>query len=234
MYSERSRPDIFDYLNERNIKGLETEPTHESSLQDLQNNIHSYIISKGDDIEEYEYRYIAIVRIYSLIKDVGSTYQEQGESTLSRAIADEGMEEEEAYEISDRIGRYTVGNNVMVIYTMAYELINDLMGDILLNITDDEVATETGNSQLKNQIKSYQARADLLQHYNLVESQYHTNVLQIRDHRRELVHDIERRFDLKMLGSINDIWDIPHTINHLYEQLYDRPAYRFLNERPDN
>lgn len=233
MYDERSQPDIFDYLNERGIEGLGTEPTHESSLQDLQNIIHSYIINSGDEIEEYEYRYIATVRIYSLIRDAGSAYQEQGEDSLKRAVEEEDMEEGEAHQIADRIGRYTVGNNVMVIYTMAYELINDLMGDLLLHITDDKVATEMGDSQLKNQIKSYQARADLLQHYNLIEDSYHTDILRIRDHRRGLVHDIERRFDLKMIDSINDLWDIPHAINHLYERLYDRPAYRFLNERPD-
>lgn len=231
MFGERERPDIFDHLNEHGLEGLKTEPTHESSVRDLENHLATYVIHREEDeIEDYEYRYITTVRIYTLIKDCGEMYQKQGERSRDAFIDDDKVTPDAAREMADRIGRYTVGNNVMVIYTLGYELVKDLMGDLLIEILDEDVATETGKQQLQNQIGKYQTRAQLLHHFDLIDSSYLSDITQIRENRRDLVHDVERRFDLKMLDSINDLWNIIHVVNHLYEELYGRPAYRFIAE----
>ncbi|TKX61207.1 hypothetical protein EXE48_09190 [Halorubrum sp. ASP1] len=231
MFDEREGPDIFDYLNEHGLEGLETEPTHDSSVRELEDLLTTYVIHREEDeIEDYEYRYITTVRIYTLIKDCGEMYQKQGEQARDAFLEDVEENPEAAHEMADRIGRYTVGNTVMVIYTLGYELVKDLMGDLLLEILDEDVATETGEQQLQNQIGKYQTRAQLLHHFDLIDSSYLSDITQIRENRRELVHDVERRFDLQMLDSINDLWNIIHVVNHLYEELYGRPAYKFLSE----
>lgn len=231
MFDERERPDIFDYLNEHGLEGLETEPTHDSSVRELEDLLATYVIHREEnEIEDYEYRYITTVRIYTLIKDCGEMYQKQGEQPRNAFIEENEVTPDAAREMADRIGRYTVGNNVMVIYTLGYELVKDLMGDLLLEILDEDVATEMGKQQLQNQIGKYQTRAQLLHHFDLIDSSFLSDITQIREYRRDLVHDVERRFDLKMLDSINDLWDIIHVINHLYEELYGRPAYKFISE----
>ena len=231
MFDERERPDIFDHLNEHGLKGLETEPTHDSSVRELENLLATYVIHREEDeIEDYEYRYITTVRIYTLIKDCGEMYQKQGKQSRDAFIEDDEVTPEAAHEMADRIGRYTVGNNVMVIYTLGYELVKDLMGDLILEILDEDLATEDGKQQLQNQIGNYQTRAQLLHHFDLIDSSYLSDIIQIRENRRDLVHDVERRFDLKMLNNINDLWDIIRVVNHLYEELYGRPAYKFIAE----
>ncbi|OYR59683.1 hypothetical protein DJ71_25045 [Halorubrum sp. E3] len=231
MFDEREGPDVFDYLNEHGIEGLETEATHDSSVRELEDLLATYVIHKEEDeIEDFEYRYITTVRIYTLIKDCGEMYQKEGERARDAFIEDGEKPPEAAREIADRIGRYTVGNTVMVIYTLGYELVKDLMGDLLLEILDEEVATESGKQQLQNQIGNYQTRAQLLHHFDLIDGSYLGDISQIRENRRDLVHDVERRFDLKMLDSINDLWSIIDVINHLYDSLYGRPAYRFLDK----
>lgn len=231
MFDERERPDIFDHLNKQGLEGVETEPTHDSSVRELEDLLATYVIHREDDeIEDYEYRYITTVRIYTLIKDCGEMYQKQGEQSRDAFLEGGEVTPDAAREMADRIGRYTVGNNVMVIYTLGYELVKDLMGDLLLEILDEDVATETGKQQLQNQIGKYQTRAQLLHHFDLIDSSYLSDITQIRENRRDLVHDVERRFDLKMLDSINDLWNIIHVVNHLYEELYGRPAYEFIAE----
>lgn len=231
MLDDRERPDIFDHLNEHGLEGLETEPTHDSSVRELDDLLATYVIHKEEDeIEDYEYRYITIVRIYTLIKDCGEMYQKQGELSRDAFMEDEEVTPDAAREMADRISRYTVGNNVMVIYSLGYELVKDLMGDLLLEILDEDVATKKGKQQLQNQIGKYPTRAQLLHHFDLIDSSYLSDITQIRENRRDLVHDVERRFDLKMLDSINDLWNIIHVVNHLYEELYGRPVYKFIAE----
>lgn len=231
MFDERERPDIFDYLNKHGLEGIETEPTHDSSVRELENLLATYVIHREEDkIKNYEYRYITTVRIYTLIKDCGEMYQKQGEQSRDAFLEDDEVTQDAAHEMADRVGRYTVGNNVMVIYTLGYELVKDLMGDLLLEILDEDKATEIGKQQLQNQIGKYPKRAQLLHHFNLIDSSYLSDITQIRENRRDLVHDVERRFDLKMLDSINDLWNIIHVANHLYEELYGRPAYKFITE----
>ncbi|TKX75234.1 hypothetical protein EXE46_05060 [Halorubrum sp. GN11_10-6_MGM] len=231
MFDERDRPDVFDYLNDNGIEGLETEPTHDSSVRELEDLLATYVIHREEDeIQDYEYRYITTVRIYTLIKKCGEIYQKQGERSRDEFLKDDEVTPEAAQEMADRVGRYTVGNNVMVIYTLGYELVKDLMGDLLLEILDEDIATEMGKRQLQNQIGKYQTRAQLLDHFDLIDNSYLSDIAHIRENRRDLVHDVERRFDLKMLESINDLWDIIHIVNHLYDALYGRPAYRFIEE----
>lgn len=231
MFDERERPDIFDHVNKHGLEGLETESTHDASLRELENLLTTYVIHREEDeIEDYEYRYVSTVRIYTLIKDCCEMYQKHGKQSRDAFIQDDEVTPDAAREMADRIGRYTVGNNVMVIYTLGYELVKDLMGDLLLEILDEDVATETGEQQLQNQIGKYQTRAQLLHHFNLIDSPYLSDITEIRENRRDLVHDVERRFDLRMLDSINDLWTIIRVINHLYEELYGRPAYKFIAE----
>lgn len=231
MFNERERPDIFDHLNEHGLEGLEAEPTHDSSVRELEDLLATYVIHRGEnEIEDYEYRYITTIRIYTLIKDCGEMYQKQGKQSLSALLDDDEVTPDAAHEMADRIGRYTVGNNVMVIYTLGYELLKDLMGDLLLEILDEDITTEMGEKELQNQIGNFQTRAQLLHHFDLIDSSYLSDITQIRENRRDLVHDVERRFDLKMLDSINDLWNIIHVVNHLYEELYGRPAYKFVDE----
>lgn len=232
MFDDRDSPDIFDYLHEHGVEGLETEPTHDSSLRELEDLLATYVIHKEEDeIQDYEYRYITTVRIYTLIKDCSEIYQKKGEESRDAFLEDDGVTPEDAQKMADRVGRYTVGNNVMVIYTLGYELVKDLMGDLLLEILDEDIATEMGKQQIQNQIGKYPARAQLLHHFDLIDSSYLSDITQIRENRRSLVHDVERRFDLRILESINDLWEIIHVVNHLYEALYGRPAYRFIEEK---
>jgi len=44
------------------------------------------------------------------------------------------------------------------------------------------------------------------------------------------VHDVEERFTLSVLDDLNDIDELPDLLNELYEMVYDRPAYRYLDE----
>ena len=52
----------------------------------------------------------------------------------------------------------------------------------------------------------------------------------IRKIRRALVHDVEERFTLSVLDDLNEIDELPGLLNELYEEVYDRPAYRYIDE----
>jgi len=90
MFDERERPDIFDHLNAHGLEGLETEPTHDSSVRELEDLLETYVIHREEDeIEDYEYRYITTVRIYThetveiLLRDLVATLQgEDGDVEL--------------------------------------------------------------------------------------------------------------------------------------------------------
>lgn len=188
-----------------------------------------YVVMKGsEEIEDYEYHYITAVRIATMIRAGEEMLHKQADNLLS-AIGDAPVSDETARGVAERSARYTIGNNVTLVYSMAYEFVNDMLERLLPVVLSDEV-NEGTEDVLLSQVGSYPRRADLLAKAGVIDGDTQEGIRHIREARRDLVHDMEERYTLSTLDDLNKIDELPGILNELYEMVYNEPAYRYIDK----
>jgi hypothetical protein len=224
--------DIYEFI-EANID-TSIDP-HEEPLkfyEELEDLIPAYVLHY-DDIEEYEYQYITLMRIRSNIHSTQQMFHKQANQVLESFDDQLGdMSEEEIKEVeqfAEDTARYTIGNTVLVIYSMAYELIDDLMTDLLSEIYNDELDSD-GLDELREQLGSFDGRRQILYRAGVIDKKANKQIQDIRFIRDELVHNVEPRFDLGIIDDLHDIEDIIYALNSLYEAEHGNKAFQFVDE----
>ena len=204
-----------------------TDPMLVSEL--IEKAASDYIVTTDSkEIKDYEYHYITAVRIATMVSAGEDMFHEQAEELIS-SIGDAPLDDETVKDIAERTGRYVIGNNVTLVYSMAYEFVDDMMKELLPRILSDDV-DEGAEPVLLSQVGSYSGRADLLIKAGVIDDDTREGIRHIREVRRDLVHDVEERFTLSVLDDLNKIDELPGLLNELYEMVYDRPAYRYIDE----
>ena len=222
--------DIHGYVQYRlDEEGLDprTDPMKVSEL--IEKAASDYVVMTGsEEIEDYEYHYITAVRIATMISAGEEMFHKQADSLLS-SFGDAPVDDETAREVAERSARYTIGNNVTLVYSMAYEFVDDMLERLLPDILSDDVDDGT-EDVLQSQVGSYPGRADLLAKAGVIDQETREGIRHIREVRRDLVHDVEERFTLSTLEDLNKIDELPGLLNELYEMVYEEPAYRYIDE----
>jgi len=227
--------DIHDFIENRLHKdGLDTESTPEAAHNAIVKACSDYIVSANhDDVQDYEYHYITAVRIADQIYASHRKYTSHTEEILS-STEDAPLPDDAIIDFADRSARFTIGNTITLIYSMAYEFVNDMLRELIDTVIRDDVP-ESGRNAIKSQISSFHGRADTLVACDVIDSDQQTIIKHINDVRRDLVHDVEERFTLSVLDDLNKINRIPHLLNHLYEMVYDEPAFHYYDDlEPDD
>lgn len=142
-------------------------------------------------------------------------------------LSEEQIEEVEQF--AEDTARYTIGNTVLVIYTMAYELIDDLMTDLLSEVYDDDLPSDWLD-ELQGQLESFDSRQQLLHRADVIDKETNKQIQGIRYIRHELVHNVEPRFDLSIIDDLHDIENIIYALNTLYELEHGNKAFQFVDE----
>lgn len=222
--------DVHGYVRYRiDREGIDPSKNPQELSNIIEKAASDYVVwGDSDSIETYEYHYITAVRIAKMIESGHEMYHSQANDFFS-SIPSGVFTDDEASEIAESIGRYTIGNNVTLVYSMAYEFVDDMLERLLpkiLSETVDEGAEDTLNSQ----ISSYNGRADMLSKAGIIDDSTREAIRDIREVRRALVHDVEKRFTLSILEDLNMIDEIPGTLNTLYKMVYDEPAYHYIDE----
>jgi len=155
-------------------------------------------------------------------------FHKQADSLLSE-FGDAPLDDETVRSVAERSAWYVTGNNVTLVYSMAYEFVNDMLERLLPQILSDDV-DEVTDDVLLSQIGSYPGRADLLAKAGVIDKETREGIRHIREVRRDLVHDVEERFTLSTLDDLNKIDELPGLLNELYEKMYDQPAYRYIDD----
>jgi uncharacterized protein YutE (UPF0331/DUF86 family) len=204
-----------------------TDPMQVSQL--IEKAASDYVVTTdSDEIEDYEYHYITAVRIAVMISAGEDMFHQQADEFMS-SIGDEPLDDETVRDVAERTGRYAIGNNVTLVYSMAYEFVDDMLERLLPRVLSDDVDEGT-DDVLLSQVGSYPGRADLLAKAGIIDKDTREEIRRIREVRRDLVHDVEERFTLSVLDDLNEIDEVPDLLNELYEMVYDRSAYRYIDE----
>jgi len=227
---EEYSSDIHGYVQYRlDEEGLEprTDPMMVSEL--IEKAASDYVVmTDSGEIEDYEYHYITAVRIATMISAGEEMFHKQADSLLS-SIGDAPVDDETAREVAERSARYTIGNNVTLVYSMAFEFVDDMLESLLPEILSEDVDEGT-EDVLLSQVGSYPGRADLLGKAGVIDGDTRAGIRHIREVRRDLVHDVEERFTLATLDDLNKIDELPGLLNELYEMVYEEPAFRYIDE----
>lgn len=222
--------DIHGYVQYRlDREGLDPRSNPMQVFDLIEEAASDYVVMNGSgEIEDYEYHYITAVRIATMIRAGEEMFHKQADNLLS-SLGDAPVSDETAREVAERSARYTIGNNVTLVYSMAYEFVNDMLERLLSKILSDDVNKGT-DDVLLSQVGSYPGRADLLSKAGVIDSEIREGIRHIREVRRDLVHDVEERFTLSTLDDLNKIDELPGLLNELYEMVYGEPAYRYIDE----
>ncbi|MDB2249828.1 hypothetical protein [Halorubrum ezzemoulense] len=222
--------DIHGYVQYRlDEEGLDprTNPMKASEL--IEKAASDYVVmTDSEEIDDYEYHYITAVRIATMISAGEEMFHKQADELMS-SIGDVPLDDKTVRDVAERTGRYIIGNNVTLVYSMAFEFVDDMLEQLLPQILSDEVDEGT-KDVLLSQVGSYPGRADLLAKAGVIDKDTREGIRHIRKIRRALVHDVEERFTLSVLDDLNEIDELPGLLNELYEEVYDRPAYRYIDE----
>lgn len=235
MPDESEIRDIHDFIEVRVAEAdLNPEISPEASHNAIVKACSDYIVSANhDNVQDYEYHYITAVRIADQIYASHRKYTTHTEELLSSAD-DIPVPDETIVDFADRSARFTIGNTIMLIYSMSYEFVNDMLSELIGDVIRDDVP-ESGKNAIRSQIGSYRGRADTLVACDVIDSDQQEVIKHISDVRRDLVHDVEERFTLSVLDDLNKINRIPHLLNELYEMVYNQPAFHYYDDlEPDD
>lgn len=223
--------DIYDYLESNLYPDIDIDENPAEFYRQLEDLIPAYI--HEDEIEDYEYQYITLIRIRSNIHSTEEMFQKQANQVLESFEKELGDLSEEQIEVIEQLAedtaRYTIRNTVLVIYTMAYELIDDLMTDLLSEIYDDGLQSD-GLDELRGQLESFDSRQQVLYRAGVIDRDTNKQIQEIRFIRDELVHNIEPRFDLSIINDLHDIENIIYALNTLYELEHGNKTFQFVDE----
>ena len=154
--------DIHGYVQYRlDEEGLDprTNPMKASEL--IEKAASDYVVmTDSEEVDDYEYHYITAVRIATMISAGEEMFHKQADELMS-SIGDVPLDDETVRDVAERTGRYIIGNNVTLVYSMAFEFVDDMLEHLLPRILSDDVDEGT-KDVLLSQVGSYPGRADLL------------------------------------------------------------------------
>lgn len=227
------RYDIHDYVKDVLDTGDLDPDENPVEMFDLIRTAASEYVVKGDsdDIADYEYHYITAVRIASNISKASDVYKETARDIYDLFEEDhDDLSHEELEAMAKDAGKFTIGNNITLTYSMAYELLDDLMEEAIPLILPEEDREKAGDT-LKSQVNGYFSKQQLLGQCGVVSEETASTIQHIGDVRRDVVHEVEERFTLDTLeGNMDRIEDIPGTVNEVYELVYGEPVYQYVDE----
>lgn len=229
--NEEQTIDIHDYVQQRLQEediNPETEP-HEARELIIRASATFLIQAEADDIEDYEYHYISLVRLGDLLMSAQAMFREQVRQHFQEISEVSDMSDEELLELSVSAGRYTIGNNVTLSYSIAYELVDDFMQQLIPTILRDDV-DESAGRVLESQLGSFSGKADVLNACRVIDDDTRESIRHIKDVRDDLVHNVEARYNLSPLEDLDEMDQIQEVVNTLYETVYDMPGYRYVDE----
>lgn len=227
------RYDIHDYIREvldKNDVDLDENPFEMFGL--IRAAASQYLVKgDSDDIADYEYHYITAVRIADNISKSEDVYKEAATNMRDDLIENhDDLSDEEIKAKAEDAGKFTIGNNLTLTYSMAYELLDDLMSKAMPLILPEETREKAGGT-LKSQVDGYPSKRQILSQCEVVSKETASTIQHIREVRRDLVHDVDERFTLDTLdGDMDRIDEIPGAVNEVYEMVYGEPAYQYVDE----
>lgn len=227
------RYDIHDYIQEVLDKGDLDPDENPFEMFDLIRAAASHYVVKSDsdEIADYEYHYITAVRIADNISKSEDVYKEAAANMRDDLIENhDDLSEEEIKAKAEDAGKFTIGNNLTLTYSMAYELLDDLMEEAMPLILPEETREKAGGT-VGNQIGGYRAKQQILGQCEVVSEETASTIQHIKTVRDKLVHYVDERFTLDALdGDMDRIDEIPGAVNEVYELVYGEPAYRYVDE----
>jgi uncharacterized protein YutE (UPF0331/DUF86 family) len=131
---------------------------------------------------------------------------------------------------ADRSARFTIGNTITLIYSMAYELVNDMLEDMYIKYIIYDSLNDSGKNTIRSQLPSYSGLADIMSTSEVIDSDQRDVIRHIREVRRALVHDVEERFTMAVLENLNEINRLPHLLNDLYRLVYEERALYYYDD----
>lgn len=227
------RYDIHDYIKEV-LDDSELDPEENPfEMFDIIRRAASHYVVKGDsdNIADYEYHYITAIRIADNISKSEGVYKEAATNMREDLIENhDDLSDEEIKTKAEDAGKFTIGNNLTLTYSMAYELLDDLMEEAMPLILPEETRKKAGGT-VKNQIGGYSSKQQILGQCELVSKETANTIQHIKNVRDKLVHYVDERFTLDTLdGNMDRIDEIPGAINEVYELVYGEPAYQYIDE----
>lgn len=181
-----------------------------------------------ETVRDDEYHYFTAVRIEDLLTEAVEKYHEEVEKYFTEVGEVSDFEEDELLESAKRAGRFTIGNSVTLTYSMAYELVEDLMRKLIPKILKDDL--DDAAPVLLSQLGSYPGKADILRAASVIDGETRETIRHIKDVRDVLVHDVEERFRLSLFEELNEMNRIHSAISDLFEEVYGFPAYLYVDE----
>jgi uncharacterized protein YutE (UPF0331/DUF86 family) len=223
--------DIHDYTQQRlQEEGVNSRTNPHEARELITRASATYLIqADADDIDDYEYHYISLIRLDDLMSSAQAKFHEEVERYFEEVGEVSDMSDEELLELSESAGRFTIGNNVTLSYSIAYELVEDFMRKLIPDILRDDV-DESAGQVLESQLGSYSGKADVLKACRIIDKDTRESIRHIKRIRDQLVHNVEERYSLSLLEDLNEMDQIQGAVNTLYEAVYDMPGYRYVDE----
>lgn len=223
--------DVHDYVQQRlEEQGIDPSRNPMEAAELIKKASASYLIqADSDDIEDYEYHYISLIRLEDLMSSAQKRFHEEVERSFQKIGAVSDMSDEELLALSESAGRFTIGNNITLSYSIAYELVEDFMRKLIPDILRDNVEDSAGQV-LESQLGSFSGKADVLRACRVINDETRDSIRHIKRVRDQLVHNVEERYSLSLLEDLDEMDQIQGTVNTLYEAVYDMPGYRYVDE----
>lgn len=223
--------DVHEYVQQRlEAQDIDPETNPIETAELITKASASYLIhADSDDIEDYEYHYISLIRLEDMMNSAQERFHKEVERHYREVGAVSDMSDEELLELSESAGRFTIGNNITLSYSIAYELGEDFMRKLIPDILRDDVDDSAG-SVLESQLGSFSGKADVLRACHVIDVDTRESIRHIKHVRDKLVHNVEERYSLSLLEDLDEMDQIQWAVNTLYEAVYDMSGYRFVDD----
>lgn len=223
--------ELIRFIDQRvDTSDIDLEEDPDAIRDQIESAMLEYFVRFGvDSMDDHDIHYYSIVRIEDLITDSQEKYTSVVSEILVELIHEKDLDEDEAYEIAGRYGRYTIGNTVTLAYSTAYEMVDALLKDYLPEVLGDHVDEGTGDT-LVGQLESFDAKLQVIGASGLLSAETIEGLWHIYNVRGDLVHDVTKRNTLEMFDELNEMNQVQEGINELYEAVYGHRAYNYVDE----
>lgn len=213
-------------LLERAPRDVKNDPDARAEL--IEHGCAEYIVyADKENIQNHEYHFLSLVRVERLLDSAQEIYEDQTEDLFE--LAEQRNNEEYKKELAESAGRYSVGNTYLALYSLAFEIMKDLIERLVPKIIREDLDGSVSETLL-SQLGHYSARADLLNQAEIISDDTRNGIRRIGSVRGDLVHDVDERFFLTFLDDTDDLDYLTDTLNELYQLVYDKPIYVAADE----
>lgn len=186
--------------------------------------LQKYVLFWGvEELTPADHHYLSVLRLEQMIAK--AIERHESVSTDTSELLD-GLEEDARDQIVERAGRYHIGNLLTLAYSIAYETVEDLLRELVTTLLRDDVPDATGDI-LVSQLGSFEAKLQILDAAGILEERLVAALIQIKDVRHELVHEVGKRQRLPMMDDLGELEEVMWAVNTLYTQVYGEPLYMF-------